>query len=41
MKEVQPLLKEAEELTAIMAASPISASRNSKQSTIANRQSAI
>ena len=38
---VRPLLKEADELTAIMAASRISASRNSKQSAIANRKSAI
>jgi four helix bundle protein len=38
---VRPLLREAEELTAIMAASRISASRNSKQSAIANRKSAI
>jgi four helix bundle protein len=38
---VRPLLKEAEELTAIMAASRISASRNLKQSAIANRKSAI
>jgi len=38
---VQALLKEANELTAIMAASRISASRNSKQSAIANRRSAI
>ena len=38
---VRPLLREAEELTAIMAASRISASRNSKQPAIANRKSAI
>jgi four helix bundle protein len=38
---VRPLLREAEELTAIMAASRISASRNSKQSAIANRKSPI
>jgi four helix bundle protein len=38
---VRPLLKEADELTAIMAASRISASRNSKQSAIAKRKSAI
>ena len=38
---VRPLLKEADELTAIMAASRISASRNSKQSAIGNRKSAI
>jgi len=38
---VRPLLKEADELTAIMAASRISASRNSKQSALANRKSAI
>lgn len=38
---VRPLHKEAEELTAIMAASRISASRNAKQSAIANRRSAI
>ena len=38
---VRPLHKEAEELTAIMAASRISASRNSKQSAITNRKSAI
>src|SRR5262249_25017483 len=39
--QVRPLHREAEELTAIMAASRISASRNSKQSTISNRKSAI
>jgi four helix bundle protein len=38
---VRSLLKEADELTAIMAASRISASRNSKQSALANRKSAI
>ena len=38
---VRALLKEADELTAIMAASRISASRNSKQSALANRKSAI
>ena len=38
---VHPLLREAGELTAIMAASRISASRNLKQSAIANRKSAI
>ena len=38
---VRPLLKEAGELTAIMAASRISASRNLKQSAIANRKSPI
>ena len=38
---VRPLLKEADELIAIMAASRISASLNSKQSAIANRKSAI
>jgi four helix bundle protein len=38
---VRPLLKEADELTAIMAASRISASRNSKQSAITNRKSEI
>ena len=38
---VRPLLKEADELTAIMAASRISASRNSKQSAITNRKSQI
>jgi len=38
---VRPLLKEADELTAIMAASRISASRNLKQSAIANRKSPI
>jgi len=38
---VRPLLKEADELTAIMAASRISASRNLRQSAIANRNSAI
>ncbi len=38
---VRPLLKEAEELTAIMAASRISASRNLRQSAIANRKSAM
>ena len=38
---VRPLLNEADELTAIMAASRISASRNSKQLAIANRKSAI
>lgn len=38
---VRPLLEEAEELTAIMAASRISASRNLKQSAIANRKSEI
>jgi four helix bundle protein len=38
---VRPLLQEADELTAIMAASRISASRNSKQSAITNRKSEI
>ena len=38
---VRPLLKEADELTAIMAASRISASRNSKQSAITDRKSEI
>jgi four helix bundle protein len=38
---VRPLLREADELTAIMAASRISASRNLKQSAIANRKSPI
>jgi len=38
---VQPLPKEAGELTAIMAASRISASSNSKQLAIANRKSTI
>jgi four helix bundle protein len=38
---VRLLLKEADELTAIMAASRISASHNSKQSALANRKSAI
>jgi four helix bundle protein len=38
---VRPLLNEADELTAIMAASRISASQNLKQSAIANRKSPI